>query len=313
MSQRIAVIGAGMAGLACASRLESAGLSVVVLDKGRTIGGRLATRASGGFAFDHGAPALEAERAPFQSFLRDLGEAGAVVEAGAFGFPARFIGVPSMNQLLAPIAAPLDIRQNAEVIGLVEGADGWTIAIRDREPLIGFDVVVLAIPAPQAAHLLGDVAADLVGELGAVAYRPVMSAMVALAAPLALETPVTAFCDGPVASAIRNDVRPERPAHAEQWVLHAGPDWSRANVDTERDDIADRLFAGFGQALRRDDLEATLLRGHRWRYALVERPLGSPCVYDPVRRIGLAGDYCRGPSAEHAFESGIVLAERINA
>ena len=40
----IAVIGAGIAGLVCAQQLSQAGYSVVVVEKSRGLGGRLATR-----------------------------------------------------------------------------------------------------------------------------------------------------------------------------------------------------------------------------------------------------------------------------
>ncbi|MBD3256947.1 FAD-dependent oxidoreductase, partial [candidate division GN15 bacterium] len=37
------VVGAGAAGLTCARRIADAGMSVLVLDKGRGVGGRMAT------------------------------------------------------------------------------------------------------------------------------------------------------------------------------------------------------------------------------------------------------------------------------
>src|SRR3546814_7137273 len=56
---RVAIIGAGIAGLACARRLRDAGLDATLFDKSRGIGGRLATRradfAGSEVAFDHGA------------------------------------------------------------------------------------------------------------------------------------------------------------------------------------------------------------------------------------------------------------------
>ena len=51
----VVIIGAGMAGLACARHLADAGLAVVLLDKGRGVGGRVATRRVGDMQFDHGA------------------------------------------------------------------------------------------------------------------------------------------------------------------------------------------------------------------------------------------------------------------
>ena len=52
----LVVIGAGMAGLTVARGAVEAGLAVQMIDKGRGLGGRLATRrAEGGLRFDHGA------------------------------------------------------------------------------------------------------------------------------------------------------------------------------------------------------------------------------------------------------------------
>ena len=58
---RIAVIGAGLSGLAAARRVIAQGHDAVVFEKSRGLGGRLATRRTDdGMPLDHGAPALEA-------------------------------------------------------------------------------------------------------------------------------------------------------------------------------------------------------------------------------------------------------------
>lgn len=51
----ILIIGAGMSGLTAASALQQAGREVIVVDKGRGVGGRMATRRIGAATFDHGA------------------------------------------------------------------------------------------------------------------------------------------------------------------------------------------------------------------------------------------------------------------
>lgn len=55
---RIAVVGAGMAGLTAAWRLRGAGHAVTVYEREATPGGRMATAHAGGFAFDVGANLL---------------------------------------------------------------------------------------------------------------------------------------------------------------------------------------------------------------------------------------------------------------
>lgn len=52
---------------------------------------------------------------------------------------------------------------------------------------------------------------------------------------------------------------------------------------------------------------------HRWRYARVATPLGSPCLVDDERGTGACGDWCLGSNIEAAFRSGQAMAETILA
>ena len=56
--KKVVIIGAGLSGLLCGKRLAEAGHSVLILDKGRNIGGRLSTRRTDGAVFHHGASSL---------------------------------------------------------------------------------------------------------------------------------------------------------------------------------------------------------------------------------------------------------------
>lgn len=70
--KRIAIIGAGLAGLTCGKALQQAGHDVVIFEKSRGIGGRLATRRAEPFYFDHGVAAFTASDDDFQSFVNQL-------------------------------------------------------------------------------------------------------------------------------------------------------------------------------------------------------------------------------------------------
>jgi renalase len=58
----VLIVGAGIAGLAAATDLHAAGRTVLVVDKGRGVGGRLASRRIGAATFDHGAQGVSGSR-----------------------------------------------------------------------------------------------------------------------------------------------------------------------------------------------------------------------------------------------------------
>ncbi len=90
----IAIIGFEVTGLACVQRLTNAGLTPRVFNKGRGIGGRVATRrAEDGFQFDHGAQMIPHDTPDFHAVLQ---------LAKTAGFVAKW----DMGDESAPMSAP---------------------------------------------------------------------------------------------------------------------------------------------------------------------------------------------------------------
>jgi len=91
---KVAIVGAGIAGLSCALRLQQDGCNVTVLDKGRGAGGRMSTRriampggegAGGEVAFDHGAQYLTMRDPAFVEAMHGWEAAGVVARWPAAG------------------------------------------------------------------------------------------------------------------------------------------------------------------------------------------------------------------------------------
>ena len=80
-----------------------------------------------------------------------------------------------------------------------------------------------------------------------------------------------------------------------QW-LHVG------TPDAIRDLMMDSL-----RGVLDADLRPVFSVAHRWRYALVDKAIGAPFVWDSARRLGACGDWCLGPKVEFAFQSGDAL------
>ena len=108
----IGIVGAGIAGLSCAERLQAAGHAVRVFDKGRGAGGRMATRRvalpSGDVAFDHGAQYFTARDPHFATMVAEWHASGVVAPWPSAGDDA-WVGTPGMNAVVKAMAQPLAV------------------------------------------------------------------------------------------------------------------------------------------------------------------------------------------------------------
>lgn len=308
MTQRVAVIGAGMAGLACARRLADAGMAPVVLDKGRGIGGRLATRRAGdGLQFDHGAQYVTARDPAFAALLDDLCRAGAAAPWDDGSGRLRLVGTPGMSALPRHLARGLEIRQEVEVSAVRADGDGW-IVMAGAQPL-RFDRVVVTAPAPQVVALLGP-DSPLAAELAPVRLDPCLTLMAALdpAAPRPFAS--RADPDDPLAWIAQDSTKPGR-AGAACWVAQAGPAWSAAHLELDRDAIAALMLPLLCDRLGADPGLVRHVSAHRWRHAKVATPLGRPFARDASGTLHAGGDWCLDARVEAAWSSGDAIARDI--
>ncbi|MBO6796444.1 FAD-dependent oxidoreductase [Maricaulis sp.] len=306
----LAIIGAGMAGLSCASQLRKAGLSPVVFEKSRGTGGRLATRRSVYGGFDHGAQFVTARDAGFKAYLdhaAGLGRAAHWVDP-ASGDESWWTGTPGMSGLVKPMLEGLDVRTGQRVAQMRREGPGWVLSLETSEEQT-FDTVLLAVPVVQALDLLAGHAAAFPG-LESVDIAPCWTGMFVFdeALPISLSVIQRA---GDIAWAARETARPQREGDAERWVVQASADWSRRYLEETPEAIRPLLLKQFQAAAGVILPEPAHADVHRWRYAKVERPLGQACLWDGALKLGLAGDWCLAARVEAAFLSGRALADAV--
>ena len=306
---KIAIIGAGMAGLTCATRLSAAGHEVSVFDKGRGPGGRMASRRveHGGetFRFDHGAQYFTAREMAFQTQVRAW-EADGIVARWPAAKDDAWVGTPAMNAPIRAMADALGVRFDTRITGLVAERGGWRL-VGEGAPDDRFDAAVVAVPAEQVAPLLAPHMPDFAEDARDVTSEPCWTAMVAFDGKV--DAPDTLREEGAIGWAARNSAKPGRDAEQECWVIQANPRWSRAQLEREAENIGEELLAHFARAV--GDLPPVLFStAHRWRYAMCEKnDAGSR--WDDAQRIGVCGDWLSGPRVENAFLSGADLATKI--
>lgn len=305
-SRPIAVIGAGLAGLTLARRLQQAGLAVEVFDKSRGPGGRCATRRGPAGHFDHGAPLVQAGSAAFAQALGGWAADGLLAQADAdlAGGEAAWVGVPTMNAWPRGLAQGLALHTEHPVAALQATAAGWTVRLAEDKGLAGpFDAVLLALPAEQAAVLLSSAeqpeAEAMASALRQARSEPCWTVMAAWPGELPLAWTSWQGQDphAPLAQAWRQDTRPGRgsePGLASRWVLHASPHWSAHNLDARPDAVAQRLCEAFAAAAGARLARPAHVAAHRWLYAQQRQPLATPCAWDATLRLGACGDAYAG-------------------
>ncbi|MCC5985203.1 MAG: FAD-dependent oxidoreductase [Rhodobacteraceae bacterium] len=309
----VAVIGAGMAGLACARALVEAGLRVRVLDKGRGIGGRMATRraqvAGAEMRFDHGAQYVTALDPGFATLLEAAEAAGAAAVWDSSGQRPRYAGVPGMSALPRFLATGLDVRQGVQVQALAPAGGGWTLHAGDAA--FTADRVVLTVPAPQAAAILGT-DHPFAAALESVEMAPCLTLMAAFPETDAPGMRFRADESHPLAWIARDSSRPGRARPGlSGWVAQAGPAWSAQHLEAPPEETAVAMLPLLADALGLDPAAALHASAHRWRYARVTRPLGAPFLADADAGLWLGGDWCLGPRVESAWQSGQAVAADI--
>jgi predicted NAD/FAD-dependent oxidoreductase len=325
---RIAVIGAGIAGLACARSLHEAAVAVSIFEQDDVPGGRAATLIDEAGPYDHGAQYFTAESERFATAVRRW-EAEGIVQHWRGRIVAfnvgeidektdsaeRFVPVPGMRRLGLHLAQGLDVHYATPISGLMKTAEGWTLrcaSSSDADAVFGpFDAVCVTTPS-QAAAALMEPHTPLAALARTVQWDPCWALVIALASRSGAEFDGAFINDDPILGwAALDSGKPRRgrvDGVAERWVLHARPRWSRRYFDMEEAQVVRWLARSFSARLRRtlNPLKAQALF---WPFATPLNPLPRPFLWDANVCLGMAGDWCGGPRVEGAYLSGLALAE----
>ncbi len=298
---RVAVIGAGLAGLAAAEALQGDGHDVVVLEKSRGAGGRTATRRADELRFDHGAPYLHAG-------VRPLGGEPAIdcctLRSVGHGAVHATVGTPAANAVAKAIAEKIEVRPSVHVGGIEPAGSAWRLIDLDAAPIGIYDAVLVTAPAPQAAVLLREAAPRLAARCDDVVFAACWSVMAAWSSPLQLEVDLLRDTNG-LSVAVAESAKPGRPAH-EAWVLQADPELSETHLEAEAGEVIELLLGRFAQAVGQPLPEPEHAAAHRWRYARPLAPLAERTLAEGT--LAIAGDWCGGSTAGDALRSGRAAA-----
>ncbi|MCO5732129.1 NAD(P)-binding protein [Rhizobium sp. SSA_523] len=323
--QKLAIIGAGLSGTSLAAELAGSA-EITIFEKSRGLGGRMATRRRAQASFDHGAQYFTIRDPHFRHRMDGAMQAGVVAlwdgllmerdETGqvrqSTDRHGRFVAVPAMSALARHLADGLAVLCSLQIQSVEGGPGDWYLTTKGG--VYGpYDWVVSSAPAPQTQALL-PLSALHKAALDQVRMSGCFTLMIDPPADTDLPFAACRLTGHPILGFIAaNHSKPGR-APDPALVVHARNDWSQAHLDTAPDTVRDlmleacrSLFPTIGWS------EARMVDLHRWRYANVETPLGSPFLIDADRQLAACGDWCIGNRVEAAFLSGFHLAQALKA
>lgn len=309
--RRAVVVGAGLSGLTAARTLNSAGWNVVVLDKGRGVGGRMATRRisspDGRTAIlDHGAQFFTVRDPRFAAMVDEWTDAGIVREwcrgfDGDDGHP-RYVVNNGMTALTKHLAAGLDVRPSTLVFAVKPGdVTRWTVVIDDGSE-IDADAVVMTCPLPQSYSLTVSAGVELPTDLLLTDYDRTIGLLAVLDRPSAIASPGGLQNPDDVFSWIGdNSAKGISPVPA--VTFHANPEWSVAHWDDSSEEGSALLTTAAMRYL--GDAAIVASEYKKWRFATPKRLWPEPCHSTADDTMVFAGDAFAGPKVEGAVLSGL--------
>ncbi|XQQ06323.1 MAG: NAD(P)/FAD-dependent oxidoreductase [Leptolyngbya sp. IPPAS B-1204] len=337
------VIGAGLAGLVCAQQLQQSGHRVVVVEKSRGVGGRLATRRLQGTCADHGVRYLDEQGPLTRNLIQALwqqdilhrwtdqlyclqAETLAVTESKPY-----YTATTGLTAAAKFLASGLAIRHGQRVQALTPIDDRWQISLEataaQPTSYLTAGSVVVAVPAPQALTLVQPLLEygfplELVQAIQTVEFDPCYSVIATY--PLERQSEI--------------DQLPWQAISLEGATQIPDLAWLSLDSTKRPGTVPPVLVAHSTATFAQSDLEANDLRPigqhllaqaatlvpwlatptevqvHRWRYAFTRRPLQQRYLATELPLpLVCSGDWCSGKQVENAVESGLAAACQISA
>ena len=321
---RIAIIGAGIGGLTLGQTLAGQN-DVVVFEKGRGVGGRMATRYAEGFAFDHGAQYFTVRDPRFAALVQPMIERGAVVpwvgamaRIGADGTTSlsdprdiHYVGAPNMNSLAKALASHVEVRSGVDVAPLTaRQADGWSLRDTDGAALGVFDWVISSTTPHQTLALFG-AHAPIDGPLTQSSMLPCYARMLGFDSPFERPWIAARVANSAVDLVSINSSKPGRDVRAGTLVAHSTSDWAAAHLGDDPAEIQLALERAVAAAIGVHPASARFRTLHRWKSARLAQDQRVSPYLDRARGLAASGDWTTGSRVENVALSALELAEMI--
>ena len=280
---RLGIIGAGMAGLMAGQALQQHGHDVVLIDKGRSPGGRLATRRIHDATLDHGAQFFTVRSDRFAEHVERWRRVGLITEwcrgfGEQDGYP-RYIVAGGMNALARHLAFGLDIRCSTMAFVVEPGASGGWDVVVDDATRIAVDGLIVTTPLPQAFALLISSGVTLPEALTTMEYDRTIALLTVLDRSGTVPDPGGVQNPDEVFGFI-GDNAAKGVSTTPAITFHANSAWSDAHWDDPHEVLDTALRAAARPWLGDASIVTSQIK--KWRFATPRTPWPESCWAAPT-------------------------------
>ena len=314
------VIGGGITGLIIATVLQRRGIKVTVLDKGRDIGGRLATRRisheeSIKGVFDYGAQYFSVTNPKFQVWVDDWLKHNVIKEWCQGGSEAdektRYCGINGTRGIAKYLAKNLDVCINTKVAE-VSYNKKWLVKTENDRQYQG-DMLVMTSPVPQSLSLLDAslivLPLEIRFSLEQIEYDSCIAVLALLEKPSNIPAPGGISLEDDSLAWLADNHQKGISPDGYAVTLHATPKFSEDYWDSDDAEIVYKLITAAADYL---DSPVIKYQVHRWRYSLPKTFYNEPCFALLELPLVMAGDAFVAPTIEGAVMSGMSAGELIS-
>ena len=245
----IVVIGAGLAGAVAARILADHGFDVVVLDKGRRVGGRCSRRQVDDVVLTHGAPQLD----HWPSWMNAWAD-GEIAEQRTLPLENGH-GLLDGPETVGHWLEGIDVMTSTTVSRIEQDGETWRILSEEGHQWQASGIIATA-PLPQLDRMLSDAPESW----STHPYEPTWTIVIAH------QTPSSANLLERMA---RLGLKVETSDGGRGMVIHLTTDWSREHLEKERTEVIQSFMDMIGEndMNELDWLKEATIQAHRWRYA----------------------------------------------
>ncbi|WP_270180522.1 NAD(P)/FAD-dependent oxidoreductase [Alkalihalobacillus sp. CinArs1] len=317
----VAIVGGGLSGVLAARKLEGQGLSVIVIDKSKSVGGRMATRRIDGGRADHGAQFFTVRSSEFQSHVDEWSKKGWVERWFGEKY-ARYKGIEGMNQLVKNVSKGIPLKLQFKVHHIIKQHNEYVLRSED-ESEVRARAILMTPPAPQTGQLLkqSDLRMSKEAEetLQSLRFSPAVVALLTVNKEEETGLPHSGHQDAHLSEGIERVTDSYAKGISNERIIsiYATPERSKALYDKSDATIKEDLLNLTSTIIRPETITAYQIK--KWRYAQAENVHTAPFLaVSDEEDVIVAGDaFLYGDDSsgrtrvESAARSGLAAADEL--